>query len=52
MDTNTRSKIIEELTTLLNRAPSENEIINGQTDTYIMGRVQMRKNQELIDSLK
>ena len=42
MDIQTRQFITEELTTLLNRAPTENEIQNGQTDTLIMGRVNAR----------
>ena len=42
MDTQTRQFITEELTTLLQRAPSENEIQNGQTDTLIMGKVNAR----------
>ena len=42
MDTQTRQFITEELTTLLQRAPSENEIQNGQTDTLIMGKVNVR----------
>lgn len=42
MDQITRQKIIDELTTYLNRLPSENEIMNCQTDLHIMGRI--RKN--------
>jgi len=43
MDTQTRQFITEELTTLLNRVPTENEIQNGQTDTLIMGKVNISK---------
>lgn len=39
MDQITRDKIITELTKFLNREPTENEIQNAQTDTYIMGKV-------------
>lgn len=46
MDQNTRKKITEELKIYLNRDPSEKEIMNGQTDHYIMGRVNQRKNEE------
>ena len=42
MDTQTRLFITEELTTLLQRAPTEDEIQNGQTDTLIMGKVNVR----------
>ena len=42
MDTQTRQFITEELTALLKRAPTENEIQNGQTDTLIMGKVNAR----------
>ena len=43
MDTQTRQFITDELTTLLRRAPTENEIQNGQTDTLIMGKVNISK---------
>lgn len=46
MDQDTRDKIIEELTAFLNRAPSENEIMNAQTDTLIIGRVKSRQIEE------
>jgi hypothetical protein len=42
MDTQTRQFITEELTALLQRAPTEQEIQNGQTDTYITGKVNAR----------
>lgn len=36
MDEVLRQKITDKLTTFLNRAPSESEIINGQTDSTLM----------------
>lgn len=51
MDTDTYNKIKAELTLYLNREPTENEIINGQTDINIMAKVNQAKNQELIQSL-
>jgi hypothetical protein len=39
MNPTRRNNIITVLTAMLNRAPSENEIQNAQTDTVVMGRV-------------
>lgn len=51
MDIDTRQKIHDELVTMLNREPSEQEIMNGQTDINIMHKVQNRKNKEILDKV-
>lgn len=51
MDQDTRQKITDQLRTLLNREPTNNEIINGQTDTYIMAKVADQKTRESIDQV-
>ena len=40
MDILLYNSIKEELKTLLNREPTEDEIHNGQTDTYIQQKIQ------------
>ena len=49
MDTTTRQYIIEELQIMLNRDPNEQEIQNAITDIYIMGIVNSRILQDLIN---
>lgn len=34
-----KQNIIDELTKFLNRPPTEGEIMNGQTDSVIMGKI-------------
>lgn len=43
MDPQTQQMIHDELVLLLNREPTPNEIINGQTDTFIMQQVLLKK---------
>lgn len=52
MDNDTRQKITDELTAFLNRPPSENEIMNAQTDINIMGKVKDKQNEKEIKKLK
>lgn len=47
MDTDTRTKIIEELTKYLNRPPSEREVMNAQTDINIMSKVKEKQTEEI-----
>jgi len=54
MDTILRQKIINKLTSFLNREPTEDEIVNGQSDTNLMGWIRdddQKILQEKIDSL-
>ena len=46
MDNDIRQKSIEELTKYLNRAPTETEIMNSQTDINIMTKVKDRQQKE------
>lgn len=53
MDKILRQNIIDELTILLGRIPYEKEIINGQTDLHIMGKIRdkeiVKKNIQIAD---
>jgi hypothetical protein len=52
MDQETRQIITEELTILMNRAPTEKEIINGQTDQYVVHKIEHRRNIKDVATLK
>ena len=51
MDTDTRNKVIHELTIYLGREPLEREIMNAQSDHLIMSRVRDKKDQELREEI-
>jgi len=52
MDSETRNIIIEELTKYLNRAPTEQEIMNSQTDINISSKVKDRKDETRIAKME
>jgi len=52
MDSETREMIIEELTEYLNRVPTEQEIMNSQTDTRITAKVEKRKDDAKISKMQ
>lgn len=43
MDPQLRQDITDELAILLNRPPTEQEVQNGQTDTYVMQQVLLKR---------
>ena len=47
MDNETRQNITDELRKFLNREPSEKEIMNGQNDINIMGKIRDKKQTEM-----
>jgi len=47
MNQERREKIIKHLTAYLNRAPSENEIMNAQSATRIMSKVEAEEAEEV-----
>lgn len=49
MDSTLRQNIIDELTTLLKRAPNEQEIMNGQTDSITMGKIRDKEIAKKVD---
>jgi hypothetical protein len=47
MDEILRQNITDELRKFLNREPSEKEIMNGQNDINIMGKIRDKKQEEM-----
>jgi len=50
MDPIIKQQITQELTDFLRRPPTENEIMNAQTDPIIMGKIKFLKNYQLFQT--